>query len=956
MRLGYVLSLFLTVACTSDADGDGSNATEDCDDENALRSPDFEEICDGIDNDCNEEVDDNATDAETYYLDVDEDGYGYAPVSIQACEAPSGYADNSDDCDDLDVNTYPSADEICDDADNDCDERIDEDVTTLYYADHDGDGYGSEIYSVEGCEDPEPPAGYVAESGDCDDKNSAVNPLAEEVCDGIDNDCQGDTDGDDDQATDALTWYVDTDGDGYGVDGDQNQDTCEEPRGFAGVAGDCNDSDVMINPDALELCDDADVDENCNDLINDQDLDISNQNDLVLNKETGEYELSWNEETKSTIWFYDADLDSYGNGADGAAEGEVRCEPQDEYRVANNLDCNDLDMAINPDAAEVCDDENMVDEDCNSFINDDDVDINYTDADIWFIDYDGDLYGSTKYTLQRCEEPDGFVKSDGSTTSADCDDTDSTINPGVEEICNDDVDNDCDGSASPCSLEGVFEVSDADFTISGSTGLVSSDNGDKVGSSMAIGDLNGDGNLDLLVGAIGLNGANTDDGGVFVFYGPLDDSSLLADTNSDAILFGGADADNAGYAVTVLDLDGDNYDDIVVTSFGEDLISADTASTALDDVGVVYVIYGGASLLSSDLELSATSDATFIGSSAGEHFGCALANVGDTNSDDRDDLLMGNCSDTGTGAAYLLYGSDTRYDGEYEFSAEILLDTDGFAEWTGETGGSYTGSSVAGIMDFDGDGNTDFAFGASQHDVVDGASSYTDAGAAFVVLGDGTEHVGSKEITEATAYFYGENAYDKAGTMVSGLGDINNDGYADLMIGAPEFDRPTSSSAVSDSGIAYIVYGALSFEDDLEAPTRIYGETTYDLLGKGGTNAGDLNDDGFADIVIGAPDANRTASTGNTGAAYLFYGPISSGDLEADVDSDAQFEGNTNGTGEFGLNFSTAIDLDNDGKVEGDLDGDNEVDLIIGARSDDAEGSTAEVDIGAVYIFSGGGL
>jgi hypothetical protein len=172
-----------------DADGDGFDVSVDCDDGNADIHPDAEEVCDGIDNDCDDEVDGpDATDASTWYTDSDGDGFGDISQAIQACEAPSdAVADNSD-CDDTSDEVYPGADEICNDVDDDCDDEVDEDAIdkTAWYSDGDGDGYGDPTTEVWSCEAI---AGKVDNGDDCKDWDEEINPGAAEICDGIDNDC-----------------------------------------------------------------------------------------------------------------------------------------------------------------------------------------------------------------------------------------------------------------------------------------------------------------------------------------------------------------------------------------------------------------------------------------------------------------------------------------------------------------------------------------------------------------------------------------------------------------------------------------------------------------------------------------------------------------------------------------------------------------------------------------------
>ena len=162
----------------------------DCDDDDATVYPEADELCDGLDNDCDGEADDGLT-FEDYYPDDDEDGYGDAGgTATNDCTAPDGGVADDTDCDDGDATIYPGADELCDDLDNDCDGEADEGLETAsYYVDADGDGYGDE----EGAEfiSCEALSGFVTDNSDCDDENADVNVEAEEVCDGIDTDCDG---------------------------------------------------------------------------------------------------------------------------------------------------------------------------------------------------------------------------------------------------------------------------------------------------------------------------------------------------------------------------------------------------------------------------------------------------------------------------------------------------------------------------------------------------------------------------------------------------------------------------------------------------------------------------------------------------------------------------------------------------------------------------------------------
>ena len=196
-----------------DGDGDGYGGDVDCDDGNPAINPGAEELCDDIDNDCDGVTDeDDAVDAATWYADADSDSYGDAATSVVACAAPSGHVADASDCDDGDGGINPAAAEVCNGADDDCDGSIDSGAVDAATGngDGDGDGYGDAGASSAACTQP---SGHVADASDCDDGDGAVNPDADEICNGVDDDCDGGTDL---GASDAPTWYADVDGDGYG--------------------------------------------------------------------------------------------------------------------------------------------------------------------------------------------------------------------------------------------------------------------------------------------------------------------------------------------------------------------------------------------------------------------------------------------------------------------------------------------------------------------------------------------------------------------------------------------------------------------------------------------------------------------------------------------------------------------------------------------------------------------
>ncbi len=271
----------------------------DCDDLSAAVNPGEPEVCDALDNDCNGMVDDDPVDGATVYLDADGDGHGDGATAFTGCATAGVTTD--DDCDDTDATSWPGAPEACDGADNDCDGTIDNDIVFRdYYLDADGDGYGVAGATVNDCAAP---AGYAGNNDDCDDASAAVSPADRELCNGFDDDCDGKVDTD---AADASAFYLDTDGDGYGLAGDSETLCAADGDYSAELSGDCDDAESLVYPGAPELDDNADDD--CDTLV---DEDFVAAGDLVITEIARQPWMGGTSTETDAQWF-----EVYNNTAD----------------------------------------------------------------------------------------------------------------------------------------------------------------------------------------------------------------------------------------------------------------------------------------------------------------------------------------------------------------------------------------------------------------------------------------------------------------------------------------------------------------------------------------------------------------------------------------------------------------------------------------------------------------
>ena len=442
----------------------------DCNDDTSAAHPGATEICDGLDNDCDGQTDEaDASGCLAFYVDGDGDGWGDSSKSACLCKGNATFkVAKLGDCNDGDAAINPAAKEVCDSKDNNCVNGIDEagaSGCTTFWRDHDADGFGLLGDSSCLCA---PGGEYTAtKTGDCNDSDKAVNPKATEICDGVDNDCDGATDPV--NADGCTLWYVDKDGDGYGTYSAAPKCLCVGIAGYASsdALPDCNDADASVHPGAKEICNGKDDDcdgvkdpkntsgcvlyyvdqdsdsygvsglsqclcgadglfsatakDDCNDgnaLVNPGMAEVCNGTDDNCNGQTDEGLIA--------TYYTDNDLDGYGQTASGVS----LCGPDGAHKVATGGDCDDTKSGVNPGAAETC---NGVDDNCNGLVDDGlPTTTYYTDADL-------DGYGVGVGSLQ-CGPGGGFLV----TVNGDCNDAQKAINPGAGEIC-DGMDNNCNG-------------------------------------------------------------------------------------------------------------------------------------------------------------------------------------------------------------------------------------------------------------------------------------------------------------------------------------------------------------------------------------------------------------------------------------------------------------------------------------------------------------------------------
>lgn len=581
---------------------------------------------------------------------------------------------------------------------------------------------------------------------------------------------------------------------------------------------------------------------------------------------------------KTTTTYYDTAVPEDADG-DGYKAREFVAEGEE-------WDCDDNDPEVYPGAIEVCDGKNN---DCDAGIDEDAV-----DALDFYRDGDEDGHGDITSVVTACSRPPGYIE-----VGDDCDDTEPSAYPGAEEICNDGIDQDCDSDDSDCLRMGSVSLSSADARILGAVA------GDRAGTSVAgVGDVDGDGFGDVLIGGPKHDARGAESGAVWLMRGPM--AGDVSVTDATATMTGIQAGTEVGTAVAAAgDVDGDGYADV--------LLGAERGMGGGNDAGEAFLLHGP---LSGELPLF-DADLRVLGEYSYDLAGGAVAPVGDITGDGFGDFAVGavGYGDGGfqsRGGVYLVSGG---------LSGIVDL-SNATARVFGAARYDRLGSSVAGPVDANGDGTSDLVYGGYTY------SENSGQGGVFVSFGPVTGNVSA---ADAPVAFVGPSDGAWAGKAIA-LGDTNGDGHVDLVVGAPGF-----TDSANQQGAVFVVLGPLDTSRDLASADAMFsGRNEEDLAGSAVDLSGDLNRDGNADLVVGAPGADSGGS--ESGGAYAFYGPVS-------------------GTGVLGaadiiINATTAGDaVGASVRFGGDLNGDGLEDLLLGAPVSDV----AALDAGATYVLMGTG-
>jgi type II secretory pathway pseudopilin PulG len=476
------------------------------------------------------------------------------------------------------------------------------------------------------------------------------------------------------------------------------------------------------------------------------------------------------------------------------------------------------------------------------------------------------------------------------------------------------------------------------------------------GYSVAIGDINGDGIPDLIIGAPYTTiGGNSNSGSVYVVFGtpygfpdPLPLSSLNGTNGFE--LDGAAASNNVGYSVAVGDFNGDGVKDLIIGAPGT-------------SAGSVYIVYGSTSAWTSPQTLN-TGAGTIIngvkgirldGVTAGDKAGSAVA-AGDVNGDGYTDVIIGApVRTTSTGSVYAVFGAanvsgtPTMKDGTHNWastqtlSGTVINSTNGVV-FNGVSSGDQAGFSLA-TGDINGNGTVDFIVGAPYRT--------TNTGATYLVFGASswTSPVALSGLNGTTGVIFNGASTNIYSGYALATGDVNGDGTTDLLIGA----YGATIGANANAGATYIVFGSTSTwtsPHTLNAAYLTGSSVGVEFDGNAASiksgyalATGDLNNDGIADFIIGAPDATISGNA-NAGSVYVVFGAKTGWSGTATLLNSSLLNGTTGAE----LDGASANNYAGSALATGNISGDGIADLVIGAY-----GATVGVNAnaGTTYTYFG---
>ena len=439
-----------------------------------------------------------------------------------------------------------------------------------------------------------------------------------------------------------------------------------------------------------------------------------------------------------------------------------------------------------------------------------------------------------------------------------------------------------------------------------------------LGRSVAgAGDVNGDGYADVIVGADDYSAGQSSEGAAFVFLGSASGVASGGPTTADAQLESNQASANLGVSVAGAgDVNGDGYADVIVGAEEYD------AGLGVGQ-GAAFVFLGSASGITSGGP--ATADAQLTSDQADAQLGFSVAGAGDVNGDGYADAIVGayfyDSPEVNEGAAFVFLGSSSGIASGDASTAAAQLESN--------QGAALFGRSVGGAGDVNGDGYADVIVGAQNYD-----APQSDEGATFVFLGSASG-VASGGPSSAFAQLESDQVTGRLGRIVAGAGDVNGDGYADVIVGTDPYDAGLGPN----QGAAFVYLGGaqgVANGNPATAAAQLESDQDDAILGVSVAGAGDVNGDGYADVIVGASgyDAGET----NEGAAFVFLGSASGIADGSPATAAAQLESNQ-------------VDAYLGGSVAGagDVNGDGYADVIVSAEVYDA----GQMDEGAAFVFLG---